>query len=578
MKSHPMRCLLFGLFLALSTPILGQSLLSHVPQDAFFLWSLHPDNLNRKVPLKELAALDVVQGLLDEVLGKTNNIRLALDDPAAYGLNLQSSSHLFVNQSPEDFGGGVLLSLTDVERFEQFLLEQFEEGYQPQDLPPGRFLFLDEGVGLAWTERFVLLAFQEARATDEDLDPALHHARFRNWVQELLRLPPERSLLARPHFRQVIEGSFDTQLWIDYEKLFEFLLQAGQSLPSLPGMGDPATEWSKKLILRMNQSRQQAVGISALDGKIEVVSRQFFAPPMRRLLAAANDSKWPRRFHRYLPGEDVLGYLALNLNTRALGEALKPLLADLLSELSPLGDKARSIVTLADLFLNEEALYDLFPGQMFLGVSGQVLSHRPVTLTDYDEEFNPIEKDTMVETRIPGVTLLIAYGNPQPLQTLLQMGVEWGVLEPAGSHFIAHLPGLELPIFLAAHKGVLFVTNDPNFVENHLERGLPRKLRLNKKHCRNLKENSSALYVNLGRVIERVLETEPGQAFQAMGPSELWNFPLLEVQFTSGREVEPTQRSVWELRFREKDQNALKQLLDYLNRLFLEFGGGGQKT
>ncbi len=432
MKSNFLRCLALGFLLAFSSPMQGQSLLGHVPQDAFLLLNLHPDNLNRKVPLKELAALDLVQTLLDELIGKTNNLRLALDDPAAYGINLRSSSHLFVNHTPEDIGGGFLLSLSDVERFEQFLLEQLEEGYQPQELNPGRYLPLGGEFALAWTERFALLAFLQRKPGAPQLDEALRHARFRNWVQELLRLPPEKSLLARPHFREVIEGNFDAQVWMDYEKLYAFLLQAQGSLPLPSDSGMLDGEALNEILVRMNRSRQQAVGITALDGKIEVVTKQYIAPPMRTVVKAANDAKFPRRFQRYIPGDDLLGYLAFSLNLRGMGEALKPLLTDLLAEFSPLGEKARPIVALADIFLNEEALYDLFSGQLYLGVGGRVTTQKAITLTDYDEEFNPIEKDTVVETHVPGITLLSAYGDPQLLEALFDLGVDWGVLQPTG--------------------------------------------------------------------------------------------------------------------------------------------------
>ncbi|TAK40480.1 MAG: DUF4836 family protein [Saprospiraceae bacterium] len=436
-----------------------------------------------------------------------------------------------------------------------------------------------------WEEADTVYEEDTGEVQPEESDPALDGEQewqqtiaVEEWAAKIMTRSFLQPISANAAFQAAAPLSFDFHAWMDYGTLMDYF-NPQQS------MGMAAMNSEQQKIMAMMQGFMEifyadtylSMGLNFENGKMAVQSEMFFNEEMKPFYKGVYDVKFNRKFLRYVKGDDKLfGYYYMNFNLKNAIHEGKDLVYKLLDATPAYGNLASDALKILGIFIDEDAIANLLKGDLLLAVPGMQTTLVNTKIYDMDEEFNTVEKDTVMLKTIPIVTALLSYGSEKDMMKFVNLGVHSKVLKPQGRYYTMTIPNAGIEMYLALHNGILLLTNDRELVQNRLDSGYPRSQRLSKKHRKTLCDNASAIYWDIPNTLHEVAS---GEGAAASGIEPYVNMVTQEfesISITASRKVGSSIKGTMNFNFANKDSNSLQVLFHFLNDLFLDMQGGAK--
>ncbi|MBK9015563.1 MAG: hypothetical protein IPM82_16675 [Saprospiraceae bacterium] len=321
-----------------------------------------------------------------------------------------------------------------------------------------------------------------------------------------------------------------------------------------------------------------SMGLNFENGRMAIRSQMFFNDDMKKFYSRALDTKFNKKFLRYVKGGDeMFGYFYLNYNIKNTIEESKALLYKMFAATPQYGEMAADMMKILGIFIDEDAVGNLLKGDLMLAVSGiQTVAVTSQTY-DYDADFNFTTKDTTMMKEMPIFTALASYGGGKDIQKFIDLGLHSKVLTQEGSFYRMALPGMDgMEFFLAKHDGLLIFTNNAYLMRQNLENGFAKKLRLPKNHKKRLCENASVVYWNIPNTLRAAAGSQSDSNIGMMGYLNNIGKEFNSMEMTSSKKVGNSVDSEMFLNMTNKDTNALQQFFNFVNDIYLEVIGGAK--
>ncbi len=436
-------------------------------------------------------------------------------------------------------------------------------------LAPGTFQFTDEeGQAYAFDS-------MEDFAWVEENDSAAY-----NWVVKVLNRQYLQPITRNERFAMAKGKTNDMHVWVDYSFLNESMTSLQQA-----SMGMAATNSFQQMMSAMGGvmdvfygDTYLSFGLNFEDGRMAMRSQLFFNEDMKRFYSRALDTKFNKKFLRYVKGGDeMFGYFYLNYNVKNTIEESKSLMYKIFDATPQYGEMAADMMKIVGIFIDEDAVGNLLKGDMMVAVSGiQTVETKTLTY-DYDADFNYTAKDTTVMKQVPIFTALASYGNGKDIQKFIDLGVHSKVLTIEGNYYRIEVPGMDgMVFFLAKQNGVLIFTNNAYLMKQNLEQGFAKKLRLPKNHKKRLCESASVMYWNIPNTMRAVAGGQADSNIGMMGYLNNIGKEFYSMEATSSKKVGNSVDSEMFLNMTAKGTNALQQFFNFVNDIYLETIGGAK--
>jgi hypothetical protein len=160
----------------------------------------------------------------------------------------------------------------------------------------------------------------------------------------------------------------------------------------------------------------------------------------------------------------------------------------------------------------------------------------------------------------------------------MHLGRAAKVLKPVGNNaYTVDAPGMDEQIRMVMHDGILFITNDQVLVEKTIPAGgLPKDQQLSKANRKRLKKNAQVIFWDIRETLELLGASEAGPMQQFSGFMGTDALAFKELVVTTPKKVKDSVQSELLLRMQDEETNALKQIFDMINDLFLATMGGSK--
>lgn len=398
-----------------------------------------------------------------------------------------------------------------------------------------------------------------------------------NWAHKIMHKEFTSPIAFHQNYKSATAEPSDIHFWMDYTFFLDALQNGGSpygmvgsemamAMEAMQGMGD---------IFYSNSN--VSMGLNFQNGKMAINSEMFMNDDMMNFYRNALDAKFNKKFLRYIEGGDqMFGYFFMNYNLKKSIDEGKVLMHKALQAMPGYGQMADDAMKILGIFIDEDAIADLWKGDLMLAVSGMKMMEMTEQTFEYDEDFNFITKDTTVIKKMPVVTMLASYGNEKDVMKFVDLGLHAGVILPVGNYYKIPIPeagGME--VYLALKKGVFILTNDQNLVANKLENGLPKKQRLEKEHRKMLCKNAGVVHWDIPNTLYAVANDVPG-GDPTGGYAETISKQLESFQVISSKKVDNSIKGQFSFNFVNKGTNSLKQFFDFVNDIYIEVLGGAR--
>jgi hypothetical protein len=615
-----MKNLAFALSLLLSTTLSGQDLTSYIPSDVSFLFTWNADLVGKKVNTRQLMQQESMDLIFQELVQGLDSIqqeeyRTLMTSPETYGINNNAPMHLAGRWNEAGKFYALLMPLSDASLLGNFVARQSVLSDEPIAIEQygGYSLAKLAGYHLAWNNEVAVVAggraaeiypefdgesypyeeeyeyeeeeiieeeapaeeeeeMTEEMAIEESYPEEEAPGAVAGWIAELLGRSFASSLQSHPDYLKALAKPADAHLWVDY---LQFMTM-GQDFSMMGGM--PGAMGAMGMATQMFEDMYKGTFLSMTmnfnKGELELNSRMLGQGKMIEVMQNAYDSRFNKKMWKYVDSRFLLGYYTIQVDVEQLVEGLKDIIYPAISEMPMYGESFIRMMDVVGIVVDEDALYDLFKGDIFIALTGIRQSEIPVTSYEYDADFNPSQVEKIVKKQYPEFLVMTSYGNEENMRKLMRLGESFNAFLNMGEYYQTMGQDESDTYYLALKDGIMLFTNDGGLIEGRLNTGVEKAARLNKTHRKNLRKNVQAMYWDAQATWQAIQET--GAADSDAEMAEIMqgiSDKVVDATFVTSRKVKPSIHGKMSLRLKDSESNALEQVVGLLNQFILEAAG-----
>ncbi len=556
----------------------AQNSSDYLPENPTFVLKVNPNVIETKVDLDKLLEMDFFESFLASTSADINydnqeSIADALENPSKYGIDMRSSSYFVGEMSDVGSFFTYVFKLSDEQKFAQFYEDNIKtDSFVQQEIGDFQNIEMNNSY-LSWNKDVVMMTngtvkYDYTEYTDEEFIEAelVQATTLKNYVQDLIKNSPTQN----QYFLAQSDNS-DMYMWLDYGYLSTMGEgMGGDLMDDIPVLLQGFVEGFQS----MNEDTYVAMAMNFDKGAINIDSKTHMNDDMLQVWKGAVDMNINKKFGKYIKGNNLLGLLSFAYSIENTAKGFKNMLYNKVEKSSDMGGVATSMMDIFAIAIDEEALYNLFKGDMVFAITGMRNYEREVTVYEYDADFNRVEVQRMSTETLPEFTMMMSYGNEKDVRKLIRLGEKATLIQHNGKYYTIAIPDMSMEFYIALHKGILFFTNDRDLIINNLSRGYSRQKRMSKAQCKMLKENSRVFQWNIPETMDVVGNLGMALGFEGDQMMNMTKNTFENITMTSSKIVGNTVNSTISLNLANKEINALEELFNYFNNLYITEMGG----
>lgn len=622
------------LFIGLAFFCHGQnSTLDYIPADAPFVLSINLGNLGERVNLNDLKQYDFYKEILKEMDAaeledsEKKYMHAFLDSPVDLGFDMLRPFYFFVKEEGDTTFYTMVMEMGNRAKYEAGIMNLFPEKYTENlTEKAGYSMWQDHTETYVWNDEIILNIWSEYTPSfddwnfeepmidtfvyDEDIEfevppafeenlsdtipevfeidttimdeginfwgvntrPAAAH-----WADLLMNRQVGKPLSTNAKYQSAKGQNADLHFWMDYD----YFLSEYKENMSIGGMSDDKTEPYKRMatdfVYEIYGGSYLSWGLSFEEGKMALRTQQFFNQKVGNFHQKIKKVKFNKKFFRYVEGgSDMFGYAYFNVNIKNAIEEGRSVMHNFLRSNPDGGLAASDAMKILGIFIDEEAIGNLFRGDLMVSFSGMQTVEVTEKTYDFDDDFNYVEKDTTIKKEIPNLTALATFGNRKDIQKFIDLGIHSEVLKRDGDFFRMEEPTSGLTFYLTLEKNMLILSNNREKLANSLRTKPQKDRRLSKKHRKLLCKNASVVYWDVPNTKRQTAKNNGETNFGPMYYVDAFGKQFENLMWRSSKSVDNAVNGVFEVNFKNKNTNALEQFFIFINDIYVEFQGGAK--
>jgi hypothetical protein len=553
--------LLFGLMVSIT---LAQDLSVHIPKEATTVLSFSGQQLFAKVDPQRILDMPMVR----EITERPGFDYPILGQPEEHGVNLYRDFHFFQYANEEIQGMAMLIPLKNAEAFGNFAATQWEDAERKE---ADGFQYQQDGNKLiGWNNQLAIIINGSLSMNN----PQIYELEWEERAQlEAGSLLKQTQTLFSQDTWNSINGIAAYQAEKKKKGDLLFWTNAGAQLNpyNTPYMQYSPIGGIFNQLESFYKDNFTAVTLNFEPGMIQVEAQNHYNPRIKELVEETNDTRLNRDLFRYIQEDGLMAYMSFAFNSRKLWDGMQDLLRPMLDSIPNVsGGFYSSAIEVLDIFIDEDEIYQLLPGNGMLVLSGINSFETTYTTYEYDDDFNAQEITKTKEEKLPEFTFMLSTDGEENMRKIMDLLVKLpdGVVSREGTHYLFPLVQEEtgFPLYLSIADGIVFLSNDEDLIQNRLGTGYPNSL--GKKHVKALKKNNQVIYWNTQKTLADIpldmLEDNEGFSQMMLSGAETFD----EMWVLSSNRKDPS-RATMQFSFQDGNQNALDQFIDWMNEAYL---------
>jgi len=272
------------------------------------------------------------------------------------------------------------------------------------------------------------------------------------------------------------------------------------------------------------------------------------------------DSKLDKSFYKYFDQNQVLAYMSMSVNGQAALEESPNIYAAIVNGMVPqFGEEADLGADFLSILLDEEAIAELFTGDVLFILSDLGEKEIEYTTYEYDDDWNSTEVTKTKKQVLPEFTMMFGSENSNFTNKLLNIGKKYKVINRKQFYSEVTVPDLPIPLFLMHKDDIFFVSTS----EKDMIRIATGTYQSNTgRHKKMMKKNIMTFYINNAKIIEKI----PTEDFDT-SDLEILKYVkdnFTETSMTSSRIKGNHMYGEYIVKTSNKKENALKVLLELI--------------
>ena len=545
-------------------------MLELIPADAIFTASIKCNAIDAKTNLKNLSELSVSEDLITRAakLLEINESRFMLEmirNPKSKGIEFPSELMAFGETESNIRYFNVLVPVSDAAVFKTEISSYFGPKFNNSIVAKGQQLAYvhNERIAISWNKQIAVITFLLA---DQYLDFSTEESRselrisLESYLDKLYSTDVSESMAQNSQFKTWYDKIRDAGIWIDYKAVMRLNLENSLGSSEMTRMARNIAE----IILSSYGEMSLASDISFEKGKIISDTKLFAPEDIISFSKMATSNRANKKMLKYMDGQKTGIYMTMATSPKGVYEGWKKFLAE---KAGAYKNSVEDLFGFLEIFIDEKEAFNFLKGDLFYAVNGLKTIEKTNTAYMYDsekDEYLPVE--TTNKEQIPLFAAGFSYGKREHILKLIRIVERTGFLKNSKKNlYKLSLPTIDEPIFLKLDKGLLVISNDEQrMLEDKQYRPMP------KIHNQFIKKDFQTLQINTEALVDIIVGTNPPDEIKQMLKNIKDGVGDISLHSLRPKNSDTYISQNFELDLKNKDENALKQFFDFLERIYIK--------
>jgi hypothetical protein len=523
----------------------------YIPKDALVVVGVNTKEIGKKIAWNAIMGSKLMEEMQKQ---KTGN---AVSDPAELGIELMSTSYVYVRPDKRFDGGAritALIPMNSTEKWESFIKKSFP-GAEVKQGNKYKSAELAEGMYAGWNNDLLIVmntldvqgAYNEAEdvfadATEGDTavvvhqQPVVNETQLSAEMEKAFSTSKENALTGNKHFSKLEQDAHDITLWINYDALMEQYM--GEGMSNMMGISLSNTLWKDAAL---------AAGFDFEKGKITGDIFYYVPDAMKQVAEDLGSTNADKELAERMPAQNLDMLMAWHLAPKGVKGMLEK----------------TGVLGFVNLALSGEGLsidyiLDAFTGDMAIALNDFTLSKKPGEISDTAEG-----GDNKPYSGAMHYTYALKINKKENFDKLLGLAISEGGLQARDKNSYYWPSGTDT--MLLAIEGDHFVISNHAANARGFLQGTFKKME-KPAGAEVVYNQPFGIYFNAQGMMNALDPNISGNPKDAQMLAESKKL-LKDVHFKGGDFSSSAFRYQMAINFLDKDENSLLQLMDFAMRM-----------
>ena len=489
--------------------------------------AVNAENYSKKGDLDKLMELEFMKDFDKKLKESSPNhydmVSKIYKNPKQAGINLFPKSYVFALNLDSLTAFGYLFNVADKAKLDELATKIVADSKEKIFVGEknGFKFFSDNKTTMAWNAQIAVMMSIEgtqkynSNATQNYDDPdyyAKQEERERLYTQkkgdimakqvEMIIAGQKTNVTSNANFQIFNNQVFDAGIWVNYQV---FNSAFSQYFNALGGAVGSERKMMEKFSSIMKDNYLQ-VFFNVNKGNATLAVHTYMGEKLTNLSQGMYDKRINPKFFDYIDGTNMLGFLAVAVDMRKYYDMFMGLYVPFLEEL-PKGKQIVSAVELAGIATDEDAILNLFKGDLVIAVTD--VREVNVAYKDYeydgDKYVGEVEKTKKEQS--PVFVAMTSIGNQKNVDIFVRALVNFEIVkEQKGYYEFMNQKGMA-KVYLVLKDGIMIISNDENLVLGRIVQGKTVAKQLESRLQDLTKANSQVFFTNFPNVFATILKT-----------------------------------------------------------------------
>lgn len=577
MKSLPTFTFILILISVINTSSKAQKNLKEtIPKEAFFVGSVQLDKLEKDISWQKIMSYNFIEPTIEsfgQIAGIENSAQITeiILKPENSGISHLETAYFFGEIYQGKRHLTLVFKIYDVIKFKSSLNKIFELEFDNKIMPKAEYLtFNKNGTAVAWQKdhAFITTVLKDRDNLVEDTEVlnSQQNVLSDDYLNKICNLNISESYSTVQKFNEWEKSLKEAGIWTNYKQIVKNIFDSNFNASYLRSGMVPKPLLKNISELLVNISGEISIASDITFEKGGILSNTSFLTEndIIDLSKSSTSNKANKKILKYIDGERCAVYMITVTSPKGVYEGWKKMLAEKAGAYKSTVDNFFGIL---EIFIDEKDAFNFLRGDVFFAINGLITKDIRKKDFIYNSEKNEYEEvEEIVKSQIPSFSFGFSYGKKEDILKFIRIIQSSGFLKKENNNlYRLYIPFSNESILLKLDKGLFVISNDEGrLLENRKYKSL------SKNHKEYLKSDFQTVYINPKAITGIMKPFEPLKDSQKF----LDNFSsgVKDIFLHFKRPIKSDSNIRQEIIFdlNNKEENALKQILDFINSVYLE--------
>lgn len=504
----------------------AQNAVKWIPSDAFVATGLKIDRLKADLKLSKTTEREFYKAFTNKITESSRKheeklILSLLETPEKYNVNALDGAAGFVANKDSLYLGGCFFGLTNSEKIEQLVDSLSGTTRKTSDKAITKELsyFITEDIFVAWNSTKVLIGggkimrknqfsfYSEKSSIDKEVQRKEYFEQTKVYLHEIFA--NKSSLPNTANYKAFSGVKKDLWFFTDYSK---FMGIYSEVINSSFGIYRSRSETMMMNSLQtIYNDMIYVAGLNFNESNLVIDFEVQQGEKLKELTTKIYDRKLNKKFFKYLPSSTV-GFVSIAINVEETINGMFELYKPLFAGVPRFGQKAKTVIELIQLALDEEGIGSILQGDMIFAVHDIPVADKEVKEYVMDANYNYTDTTFIKRKMDPKFVVMATIGKEESFDILLRglMAIEGAEVD--NNKYKIRAPRSVKRTFgeltLLVHDGIAFFTNDDKLIDDViLKGGYPKNQQIEKRLQKMAKKSPTTIVFDPSKIINGMEET-----------------------------------------------------------------------